>query len=74
MERLVIIYVSIYVLKQWVALKARSDWLLKLPISFASHLRGTPAGFSPENIAIVAGINDFKSSFLLYYLIVYSID
>ena len=28
-------------LKQWIALKARSDWLVKLRISFAIYLRAT---------------------------------
>ena len=28
-----------YILKQWIALKARSDWLVKLRISFAFYLR-----------------------------------
>ena len=42
---------------QWTALKARSDWLIKLRISFDIHLQATRAGFAPENIVIVAGIN-----------------
>ena len=50
-------------LKLWIALKARSDWLLNLQISFAIHLRATRVGFALENIAIVAGINKLKSSF-----------
>ena len=29
------------ILKQWIALKARSDWLVKLRISFAIYLRST---------------------------------
>ena len=37
--------------KKHIALKASSDWLLKL------------ARFAPENIVIVAGINELKSSF-----------
>ena len=45
------------ILIQWTALKARSDWLLKLRISFDIHLQATRAGFAPENIVIVAGIN-----------------
>ena len=40
-----------------------SDWLIKLQISFAIHLRATPVGFVPENIVIVAGIYELKSSF-----------
>ena len=43
-------------LKQWIAFKARSDWLLKLQISLAIHLRATRAGFGPEIIVIVGGI------------------
>ena len=42
-----------YILKQWIALKARSDWLLNLRISFAIHLRATRVGFALENIASV---------------------
>ena len=30
-----------YILKQWIALKVRSDWLVKLRISFAIYLRAT---------------------------------
>ena len=48
----------------------RSDWLHKLQISFDIHLRERRAGFAPENIVFVVGINDLKLSFLLYYLIV----
>ena len=33
----------------------RSDWLLKLQISFVIHLRATRAGFASENIVSVAG-------------------
>ena len=33
--------ISIYLLKQWIALKVRSDWLVKLRISFAIYLRAT---------------------------------
>ena len=37
----------IFILKQWIVLKARSsDWLLKLRISFAIHLRATRAEFA----------------------------
>ena len=45
------------------ALKARSDWLLKLWISFAIHLHAMRARFVPENIVIVARINELKSHF-----------
>ena len=38
------------------AFKARSDWLLKFPITFASHLRATCLGFVPENIVLVARV------------------
>ena len=40
-----------------------SDWLLKLRISFAFHLRATCVGFGPKNIVIVPGINELKPSF-----------
>ena len=33
--------ISIIILKQWIAFKARADWLVKLPISFAIYLRAT---------------------------------
>ena len=39
------------------ALKAHSDWLLKLEIPFAIHLRGTRIRFAAENIIIVFGVN-----------------
>ena len=45
-------------LKQWLALNASVDGLLKLRISFA------------ENVVFFAGINQLKSSFWLYYLTV----
>lgn len=48
--------------KQWIALNARSDWVLKLRISFDIHFQATRAGFALENILIVAGINEFKLS------------
>ena len=37
----------IFILKKWIVLKARSsDWLPKLRISFAIHLRATRAEFA----------------------------
>ena len=53
----------LYIPKEWIALKARADWLLKLRISFAIHLRAICAQFAPENVVIFAGINELKSSF-----------
>ena len=44
-------------------LNATADWLLKLRISFAIHLRAIRAEFAPENVVIFAGINELKSSF-----------
>ena len=38
---------------QWIALKAHSDWLLKLRISFAIHLRTTCTGFASKTVVIV---------------------
>ena len=52
-----------YILRQWIALKVFSDWLLKLQISFAIHLQVTHTGFAPENILTVAGLKETKSSF-----------
>lgn len=34
-----------------------SDWLLKPRIAFAIYLPGTHAGFAPENVITVTGIN-----------------
>lgn len=51
-----------YVLKQSIAWKVRYDWLLKPRISRAIQLRATRAGFTPENVVIVAGTNELKSS------------
>ena len=48
-----------YILKQWIALKVRSDWLLKLQISFAIYLWSTDKCHAPSR----AGINSLKSSF-----------
>ena len=48
---------------QWIALKTHSDWLLKLRISFAIHLRATCTGFAPKTVVIVAGIKELKSPF-----------
>ena len=50
----------LFLLKQGIVLKARSDWLLKLPISFAIHLRGTCAEFAPKIVVIVAGTDELK--------------
>ena len=52
---------------QWIALKAHSDWLLKLRISFAIHLRTTCTGFAPKTVVIVAGIKELKITFLCNY-------
>ena len=52
-----------YILKQQTVFKARSDWLLKLPISIAIHFRATPKGLTPKNIVIVLAIYDIKLSF-----------
>ena len=45
-----------YILNQWLALKARSDWRFKPRISLATHLRETCVEFAPRNIVIVSGI------------------
>ena len=49
--------------KEWLTLKVRFDWPHKFRISFGIRLRATRAGFAPENIVIVAGMNNLKSSF-----------
>ena len=51
-----------YILKQWIALKARST-----PKILAIHLRATRAGFVPENNIIVAGLVGENHLFVLYY-------
>ena len=38
---LCLIIVNKYILKQWITLKARSDWLVKLRIFSAIYLRAT---------------------------------
>ena len=38
-----------YMLKQWIALKVRSDWLAKLLISCAIYLRATSEFFAPSH-------------------------
>ena len=50
-----------YILKQRMPLKARSDWLLTLRISSAIN-RAT--GSTNENTLVVAGIKGLKSSFV----------
>ena len=40
-----------YKLKGWIALKATSDWLLKLRKSFAIHIRATRPRFHPKNLS-----------------------
>ena len=46
-----------HIVKQWIALNVCSDWLLRLQIFFAIHLRATHTRLVHENIIIVAGIN-----------------
>ena len=53
----------VYTKKQWILLKAHSDWLFKLRISFVSYLPATRAIFVRENIINVAGKNELKLSF-----------
>ena len=55
--------------KQWIASRARPNWLLKLRISLAFHLRATRAGFAPENIVIVAEMNKRVKILFLCYII-----
>lgn len=50
-----------YILKQWITLITRSEWLLKLRISFVLRLQAKHAEFTPENMVIVARINEPKS-------------
>ena len=59
----------LYILKARKALKVRSDWLLEPRIFFAIHLQATLAEFAPENIVIIAGINELKSSLCVVFRI-----
>lgn len=59
-----IIIIFQYTLIQWIALEVHSDWLFKIRISFAIHLRATCAGFAPKNILFIEGMKEFKSSFV----------
>lgn len=38
-------------------MKACSDWLLKVQISFVINLQASRAGFAPENILILTGLH-----------------
>ena len=60
----------IYTRNMWIALKVRSDLQLRLRTFFAIHLRAKRAEFAPENIVIVARINELKSCFVLHHLII----
>ena len=60
----------VYTRNMRIALKVRSDLRLRLRTFFAIHLRATRAEFAPENIVIVAGINELKSCFVLHHLII----
>ena len=60
----------VYTRNMRIALKVRSDLQLRLRTFFAIHLRATRAEFAPENIVIVAGINELKSCFVLHHLII----
>ena len=51
-------------LKQWIALKAWSDWLTKTP-NILCH--SSKKQLAPENVVIVAGINELNQIFLLCY-------
>ena len=55
--------ISSNVLNQWIALKAHSDWLHKCWISFGIQRRATCRGFTPENVVIIARMNELKASF-----------
>lgn len=51
-------------------MKVRSDWLVKLRIYFAIHLRSTREFRASSNTVIVAEMNELKSFFVVYYLTV----
>ena len=50
--------ISSNVLNQWIALKAHCDWLHERWISFGIQRRATCTGFAPENVVIIARINE----------------
>ena len=53
-------------LQQWIALNSRADWLFKLRISFAIHLRAICAEFAPENVVIFAWIDELSEIISLF--------
>ena len=56
-----------YILKQWIAVLARSDWLLELGIASAF----TSPSICARKLLSLTGINELKMvSFVLYYLTV----
>lgn len=50
------------ILKQWIVLKACSNWLLKVQISFLIHLKG----FAPKNIVIIFLCYNYYLTVLVY--------
>ena len=50
-------------LTKWIAFQVRSDWLLKIQISFAFRLQAIRTGFVPETIAIFGGTRELNSYF-----------
>ena len=52
---------GIHAVKQWIALKACSDWGLKLQISFVIHLKATCTRFASENFVTIADMNTLTS-------------
>ena len=50
-------------LTKWIVFKVRSDWLLKIRISFAFRHQAICTGFVPETIAIFGGTRELNSYF-----------
>lgn len=51
-------------------LKAHSEWLLRLQVSFAIQLQVTLAKFVLPNVVIIMAVNGIKSFLVLCYLTV----
>lgn len=51
------------ILKEWIVLKAHSEWLLRLQVSFAIQLQATLAKFVLRNVVIIMAVNEIKSFF-----------
>ena len=60
-------------LTKWIAFQVRSDWLLKIRISFAFRLQAIRTGFILETIAVVRGkeLNSYFCTLLSHCFNIY---